>query len=30
MEKLKNISLKNLADQVIQGEFCDGLERKKN
>ena len=30
MEKLQNISLKNLADQVIQGEFGDGLERKKN
>lgn len=29
MEKLQNISLKNLADQVIQGEFGDGLERKK-
>ena len=30
MEKLQNISLKNLADQVIQGEFSDGLELKKN
>ena len=29
MEKLQNISLKNLAAQVIQGEFGDGLERKK-
>ena len=30
MEKLQNISLTNLADQVIQGEFNDGLELKKN
>ena len=29
MDKLQNISLKNLADQVIQGEFGDGAERKK-
>ena len=29
MDKLQNISLKNLAERVIQGKFGDGIERKK-
>ena len=29
MDKLQNISLKNIVERVIQGEFGDGLERKK-